>query len=423
MAATALVSLSAGSVLAEQTEIRFGWWGNEARAANTLKVIEMFEEKYPDITVKAEYSGYNGYQTRLSTQFAGGAEPDISQVLLAWLPLFSKDGDGFYDINDVSDTIDLSQFPQSTLDQVTINGRLQGVPVGSTGFLFVWNKVPWEEAGLDYPETWDELFEDAGLMRERLGEDYYPIDPTIQGSILISLSWAMQKYNVNFVDPNKPEIAMSEEQIADWLSFFKRLEDEHVMVSIKDRIALGGAEKPTTEMSEWVEGKWGGIYSQDATLTSRGDTLPDGLDQLDVGPYVMIPGAETTGMMSRTGFVYSISKNSEHPEAAAKFINYLTTDPDVARVIGVSRAIPASKAQWDVLVSENLIPPIQVEGTDQITELTEAGLVPKFSLYFEHPLMYRLLYDTFEQLSFGKITPEQGAESLMKKGNRILSKL
>jgi oligogalacturonide transport system substrate-binding protein len=176
-------------------------------------------------------------------------------------------------------------------------------------------------------------------------------------------------------------------------------------------------------MPDWVEGKWGGVYSQDSTLTSRADTLTGGLDQLEVGPYIMLPDAKTAGTMSRTGFIYSISKHSKQQEAAAKFINFLTTDAEAARIIGTSRAIPASKTQWDVLTKENLIPPIQKIGTGQIMELDEEGLVPRFSLYFEHPLIYKLLFNTFEELSFDKTTPEEAAPKLIKEATRILSRL
>ncbi len=419
---TALVSLTT-TVFAEDASIRFAWWGNEARAASTLKVIKLFEEKNPGITVKAEYAGYDGYQARLSTQFAGGTEPDVMQVLLAWLPMFSKKGDGFADINQFSSLIDLEEFPKTTLEQVTVDGKVQGVPIGSTGFLFLYNKEPWQKAQIAYPKTWDELFEAAKLMRERLGDDYYPLDPTTQGSILISLSWAMQKYNVNFIDPNEPKVSMTEEQVADWLRFFKKLETEHALVSIETRTAMGGANKPTIQMPDWVEGKWGGVYSQDSTITTRADTLSGGLDQLEVGPYIMLPEAKTAGTMSRTGLIYSISKHSKQSEAAAKFINFLTTDPEAARIVGATRGLPASKTQWDILTNEKLIPPIQEIGTKQIMELDEKGLVPRFSLYFEHPLIYKLLFSTFEEISFGKTTPEEAAPKLIKEANRVLSRL
>src|SRR5215218_5349864 len=35
-------------------ELRFGWWGNDDRAARTQKVIELFQAAYPDIKVTGE---------------------------------------------------------------------------------------------------------------------------------------------------------------------------------------------------------------------------------------------------------------------------------------------------------------------------------------------------------------------------------
>src|SRR5690606_26206383 len=35
-------------------EIRFGWWGNDDRAARTQAVIDLFEAAYPDISVVGE---------------------------------------------------------------------------------------------------------------------------------------------------------------------------------------------------------------------------------------------------------------------------------------------------------------------------------------------------------------------------------
>lgn len=422
LAATALGLGLAQAAMAADANVRFTWWGSEERAAKTLQVIKLFEEKNPGIKIKAEYAAYEGYQARLSTQFAGGVEPDIMQVLLAWVPMFSKSGDGFADVAKFSGQINMADFPKGAFEEVTVNGKIQGVPIGSTGFIFLYNKDTWEKAGLAYPKTWDELFAAAKTMQDKLGPGYYPIDPAIQGSVLISLSWAMQQHNVGFIDATEPKVAMTEAQIADWLRFFKRLEDERVMVSIRDRIAMGGASKPTSQMPNWVDGKWGGVYSQDGMVTVRGDTLPRGAEQLEVGPYVTLPGAKTTGTMARTGYIYAISKHSKNQEAAAKFINFLTTDPEAARIVGMARGTPASKTQWKELVDNKLIPQLQITATGQIMEMGEKGQLTRFSIYFEHPLMYKLLFETFEQLSFDKITPEEGAKKLMAEATKILSK-
>jgi oligogalacturonide transport system substrate-binding protein len=49
----------------------------------------------PDINVKAEYTGWDGHLSRLTTQIAGGTEPDVMQTNWNWLPIFSKNGEAF----------------------------------------------------------------------------------------------------------------------------------------------------------------------------------------------------------------------------------------------------------------------------------------------------------------------------------------
>ena len=96
-ATTALVSF--GAIAQEQVELRFSWWGGSGRHTATFDAIKLFEEKHPNIKVRAEYSGWDGFLTRLTTQIAGGTEPDIMQLNWSWLDAFSSRGDGFYDLS------------------------------------------------------------------------------------------------------------------------------------------------------------------------------------------------------------------------------------------------------------------------------------------------------------------------------------
>src|SRR5690625_3019519 len=52
----------------EKTVIRFAWWGNDERHNLTQEVIELFEEKNPDISVKTEFTSWDSYWDRLTTQ-------------------------------------------------------------------------------------------------------------------------------------------------------------------------------------------------------------------------------------------------------------------------------------------------------------------------------------------------------------------
>ena len=46
--------------------LRFNWWGGDSRHEKTLKAIEAFEAKYPNITVEAEYEAFNGHEEKIS---------------------------------------------------------------------------------------------------------------------------------------------------------------------------------------------------------------------------------------------------------------------------------------------------------------------------------------------------------------------
>ena len=63
-----------------KTTLTILWWGSQTRHDLTIKMIEKFEEKYPDIDLVIDYSDWDGYWTKLSAQVAGGQTPDIMQM-------------------------------------------------------------------------------------------------------------------------------------------------------------------------------------------------------------------------------------------------------------------------------------------------------------------------------------------------------
>ena len=154
---SATLGLSAFSSLAQDVDLRMSWWGGNGRHQVTLKALEAFHQQYPDINVKAEYTGWDGHLSRLTTQIAGGTEPDVMQTNWNWLPIFSKNGDGFYDLNTLKDEIDLSQFDAKELQSTTVNGKLNGIPISVTARVFYFNDEAWKKAGIPFPKTWDEL--------------------------------------------------------------------------------------------------------------------------------------------------------------------------------------------------------------------------------------------------------------------------
>lgn len=55
----------------DKITLRFQWWGGDDRHKATNDAIKKFEQKYPYITIKAEYGGFDGMQDKVNTEKAG----------------------------------------------------------------------------------------------------------------------------------------------------------------------------------------------------------------------------------------------------------------------------------------------------------------------------------------------------------------
>ena len=49
-------------------------------------MIEAYEKKNPNVSVEAEYQGYDGYYEKIMTTLSSNTAPDIIQLSKEWLP-------------------------------------------------------------------------------------------------------------------------------------------------------------------------------------------------------------------------------------------------------------------------------------------------------------------------------------------------
>lgn len=404
-------------------ELRFSWWGGGERHEAMLKAAKLFEAKNPGVKVKAEYSGFQGYQERLSTQIAGRNEPDVMQLNWAWLSAFSKGGDGFYDLRKTGTAIKFSDFTEQDLALTTIDGKLNAMPVGFAARIFYWNKSVLGKAGVQPPRNWDELFVAGKAFRAKVGDKGYLLDGNLYDLILLSHAYTYQKHGTPYIDPKTGKVAMSAAALKDWAAFYKRLQDEKIVTPLPYRASLGGAEKPIEQQPDWVSGNWAGVYTWDSTVRLIGSTLPGKGQELDVGDFLTLPGAKNSGMFGRSSLVYSVSKRSKHPELAAKFVNFILTDPEAIRVIDMSRGTPASLSAFQQLQKEDRLRPIELKAYARISTQQKAGAISLPAAQFEHPRVQKFVREVFEQIGYGKLSPDDAAKQLSEQGTTILQRL
>lgn len=409
LASTAIITLSLTS-MTTAADLRMSWWGGESRHVATQKALEACGAKHGH-TVKGEFTGFDGYLEKLTTQMAGRTEADIVQVNWPWLPLFSKNGDGFADLRDLK-SLDLSNWTDAELESGSMNDVLQGIPVSTTGRVFFFNTTTFEKAGVAVPTTWDELSTATKAVKEKLGKDHYTFNAVKETAQLVTTMVVVQKTGKDMVDAEANRIAWTPEELAEGIDFLGTLVAEGVMRSQKEEAADGNVnlfEKP-----EWADGRIAGSYEWDSTFEKYSAPLTEG-QVLKPFPLLKVEGAVTDGIYRKPSMVFSISKHSKDSEAAAQILNCLLNEPEGIDALGTTRGIPGSKAASARLGDE---------GDAEVREanaIVMASSGPTVSPFNENPEIRGIFLDTLEEYAYGQLDAQQAAEQIIDGVNDVLA--
>ncbi|NDL67084.1 ABC transporter substrate-binding protein [Anaerotalea alkaliphila] len=397
-----------------EVKLRFSWWGGDERHEATLAAIRLFEDKNPGIKIEAEYGGWQGHQEKVTSQMVGNTAPDVLQVNWNWLYIFSKDGNGFYDLSTLTDHINLDNYDPALMDQTTINGKINGIPVGVTGKVFYFNKTAYDAAGASIPTTFDELYKAAELFKTNLGNDYYPMDLDQYAAFLMSMYYLEQKHGKPFINEENV-INYSLGELEEGFDFYLDLVDKGVVPSMETRGAAGNV--PMDQTPSWIQGKYGATYEWDSAVAKFQAAL-EGDQELVTGDYLTGIGNNESAL-AKISMVYSINKNTKYPVESAKLLEFLVSDPEAVEILGTSRGVPANAAAIEVLEGEGVLAGLNYEGNVKVRGFMGNGISP----YFEDSQLQNLYRTVMEELGYGKINAAQAAEKLTSEANRMLAEL
>ncbi|UJW74852.1 ABC transporter substrate-binding protein [Rhizobium sp. SL42] len=411
--ATAALLAATSLSTAYASDLRMSWWGSDDRHLATQEALKLCGGKFGH-TIAPEFTGWTGHQEKVTTQLAGKTEADIMQINWPWLPIFSKSGDGFADLNQYKDVIDLGQWSENDLNSGSVDGKLNGLPVSTTGRVFMFNKTTYEKAGLAIPSTWDELIAAAPVMKEKLGQDYYPFEGAALDARLVVILRTTQKTGKDLIDPTTHKVAWTPEELAEGLEFYQTLVDKGVIESWKTVAAGGNA--PLHENPEWAKGKVAGTYQWDSTYGKISGPMEDGQVLVPV-KLLTVEGATTEGVYRKPSMLFAISKNSKDPKAAAQVINCMLNDPEAIKILGATRGIPSSKIALEVLGKEGKIKPVQIEANKIVLEASGVGVSP----LNEHPRVTDVFDSTFEAFAYGQASAADAAQEIIDGINDALT--
>ncbi|MDE6796473.1 MAG: ABC transporter substrate-binding protein [Ruminococcus sp.] len=379
----------------KQTEINLSWWGTDARNRYTIKAVEMFEEKYPDIKVNCSYSEWSGYEERSKIQMRSNTEADVMQINFSWLSQYSDDGTGYYDINQL-DNFNISNFSEDVLEYGIKNDCLNAIPIAMNAETVYINKDIYDKYGLDTPQTWDDLFKSADVMKK---DGIYAMSGASKSIWLYLIAHTEQVTGKRIIKKNKLNFKAKDFQ--NMIEFYKELVDRSVIPQLEYYDSKEIAKETYAGSVAWVS---------DAT-NYFGTMIEDGVNII-TADYTTLDGNNVgEGWYAKPATMYAVSKNTQHPEEAGLLLDFLMNSPEMAELQGVEKGIPLSNSAKKTIEKNYMLYGIQYEASQKMEGCQLAELSP----VLENNSLIDDFFSACNDVIYDKATAKESAETLMIK--------
>ncbi len=394
----------------ETVEIKFSWWGGDSRHEATEKAIAAFMEKYPNIKVTPEYGAWTGWEEKQSLNIIGGNAADVMQINWNWIESYSQGGTSFANLEDYSDVLDLSQFPQESLELCKVDGKLMAVPVAMTGRLFYWNKTTFEEVGCPIPTDTDSLLA-AGAAFQAYDEEYYPLILQEYDRAIFLVYYLESVYNKPWVVDG--QLNYTEAEIQEGLEFLCKLEAEHVIPTLS--VVSGDMADSIDKNAKWIDGKYAGIFEWDSSATKMRQAMEESLNkpgqEFVIGDFVKF--GDYQGGFTKISMGLAVAGTSAHPREAAMLIEFLLNDPEGIEISSTERGIPCSAKAVEVLNEKGIGDELVRESNEKVISYSKFPLDAKFEHNDLKANPDGVYYKVFGKLSSGETDAAQAAKQLM----------
>ncbi|MCL2042848.1 MAG: extracellular solute-binding protein [Treponema sp.] len=387
-------------------EIRFSWWGNEARNNATIEAIRLYESLNPGVRIIPEFAAVDGYVTRMQAQIAAGNAPDIFTVSPEDLPTYVDLGA----CADLTGLVDLSTHNPEVARASAINNSLYGVNLSLNANVIIYNKTLAEELGIVMPEwdyTWDELISLlAEVHRRTNGQTYGMVDIRM----VRPLETYIPAWNMTYRDREPPfpwtdtQMIMTGEDVAAYMEFWSNV-PYGVLLSPDETATLPSQiNAPIGTRKTFLEWNYSGTFAMIQSQTT---------DELDMIPYPNNRRGRGEAVSARPGLVQVVFSGSRNKELAVDFLQWLSSDPEAGKILRTVRGVLPSSVQVEALLAEPDVLSAEDQKVFTITNRIFAGTVNPFNpglpgianIWNENHLIA-----VGAEVAFGRTTPQQAGQ-------------
>lgn len=395
----------------EKVTIDFAYWGNDVRAELYDEAIAAFNEEYPNITVRSSFLAWTEYWEKRQTEAAGKNLPDVIQNDMNYLRQYDQNG-LLLDLSPyLGGVIDDESIPDSVLQNGVLDGKTIGIPVSTNAMGMFTNTVLDDELGIETFDggSWSDY--DAWLAdaRDAANDAGRAVWGGANYASALQVFEMMQRAKGEDLFTEDGEVNFTKEDLTAYWEIGQELFADDVVI-------------PQVRLEELLPNTGMGVGEQSTEITwdSMGAsflaTLGDTYQSIEItAPPVTVEGAKD--LYRKAGMLYSAAATTEHPEAAATFIDFLTNSPEVGAIFGTNRGFPASETQ---------LAGTEITGISLQVQEYEESVADRFG---DAPPVPVTAYGPIEQkfrqlgteLGFGTLTVEEAVDQLFTEMDVLLA--
>ncbi|MBQ8202471.1 MAG: extracellular solute-binding protein [Clostridia bacterium] len=409
-----ILTLSVGMVsfanAEETTTIRVLWWGSQNRHDLTTKAVELFEQKYPNINVEIEFTAWDGYWSKLSTQVAGNLVPDVIQMDYQYIAQYAQ-SNVLADLTPYfeSGAIDISNVADTVLSSGKVGEGIYGMPIGTTARVMMYRPDVLEQANLTMPvnPTWDEFMSISKQVYEATGRT------NIVPSDIDDLRFILRDYGLNLYSDDGKSLGFDDPKHLVYLW-------ERQMTAVNEGWQLPVGETTALSMYDgFISDDWAECthWSSELAAFQTGSGT-----RLELAMYPHSSDATAAATYFKPSMFWSVSNASANKDAAATFVNFFINDPDCYDIVGIDRGMPVSSA-----IREHIAPTLD-ETSQRVAAMHDyLGQEGMTSAIMNtdipaHGEVNRLFADYSEQVSYGMVKDLTAhAQAFIEEANAIIA--
>lgn len=324
-----------------------------AWAAESQSVVDQWNEENPDIQVKfTDAGGGDDSSAKLLTASRGGNAPDLALVEYTTLPSLIV-ADVPLEITDyVGDVQDA--FTEGTWEQTTFDGAVYGVPQDVGPMAFIYREDRFAELGVPVPTTWEEFRSSAAAVKAADPNTVITSMPPGEFGFFAGVAtqagaqwWSIdgEEWTVGIADEASLEVA----------DYFEALAAEGLIQTEPLLTPEYNAAVNAGTILSWPSAVWAPSVIESVAPETAGKWAMAPLPQWNAGD---------AAVAYQGGSAVIVTKDSEHPEEAAKFATWLNaTEEGNDLLLNTQSLYPASSIGQEMAES-NDPPSLMPQQTD-----------------------------------------------------------